>query len=163
MPITTNPVTSDAPAVDASVLLPTRAELIERLADHVPVAAQRPATLVIVGLLRRDDSWPIPGSVLGRLTQLFAGSIRGDDWLARSGPTEFAFLLNGPGSAAGAAATRLVAAVSAEGIPGMSAAAGVAALTPDTTAGELHRRATLCLAAARSIGGGQVITYSGSR
>ena len=101
--------------------------------------------------------------MLGQLTRMFAGSIRGDDWLARSGPTEFAFVLNGPASTAGAAATRLVAAVSAEAIPGMSAAAGIAALIPDATAGELHRRATLCLAAARSIGGGQVITYSGSR
>ena len=72
-------------------------------------------------------------------------------------------MLNGPRATAAAAATRLVAAVSAEGFPGMSAAAGLAALTSDAPAGELHRRATLCLAAARSIGSGQVISYRGTR
>ena len=65
MPITTDPVAGDASPVDASPLLPTRAELLERLADHVPAAAQRPATLVIVGLLRRDDSWRSPAACWG--------------------------------------------------------------------------------------------------
>jgi GGDEF domain-containing protein len=154
---------ADARAVDASTLLPTRADLLERLGERLTTVDQRPATLVIVGLLRRDDGWPIPGSVLGLLTSTLASAVRGDDWLARSGPTEFAVLLDSPAATAEAAAIRLVAAVSRLDVVGMSAAAGVAALAVDSTASEVHRRATLCLATARSIGGGQVITYSGSR
>ena len=163
MPITANPVAPHSPDVDASTLLPTRAELIERLAQQVSSADDRPATLVLVGLLRRDDGWPIPGSVLGQLTSVFASAIRADDWLARSGPTEFAVIFEGTAEAAEAAATRLIAAVSAQGIPGMSAAAGLAGLSGGVTGSEVHRRATLCLAAARSIGGGQVIKYRGTR
>jgi hypothetical protein len=45
----------------------------------------------------------------------------------------------------------------------LSASAGVAALEPGLAASEVLRRATLCLATARTIGAGQVITYSGTR
>ncbi|MEU2349069.1 GGDEF domain-containing protein [Modestobacter sp. NPDC049651] len=163
MPITTHPIARDTFTVDASTLLPTRADLVVRLDERVRSADDQPATLVLVGLLRRDDGWPIPGSVLGQLTSVLASSVRGDDWIARSGPTEFAVVFDGSAEAAEAAATRLIAAISAQGIAGMSAAAGLAGLTVDITGSEVHRRATLCLAAARSVGGGQVIKYSGTR
>jgi PleD family two-component response regulator len=45
----------------------------------------------------------------------------------------------------------------------MTASAGVAALEPGLSAGEVLRRATLCLATARTVGAGQVITYTGTR
>ena len=165
MPIAVNPAAHNASTaeVDASTLLPTRAELIEHLDERAAVADEQTATLVLVGLLRRDDGWPTPASTLATITGFFARSIRGEDHLARSGPTEFALVFTGPVNAAEAAATRLVAAVSAAGVPGLSAAAGIAGLAPGVSGGEVHRRATLCLAAARSVGGGQVITYSGTR
>ena len=158
------PASVTTPAdVDATTLLPSRADLIERLGERVTTADDAPVALVLLGLLRREDGWPTPPSTLSVVTSTLARDIRGSDWLARSGPTEFALLFDGPVHAAEVAATRLVAAVSAARLPGLSAAAGVAPLTPRATGSEIHRRATLCLAAARSIGGGQVITYSGAR
>ena len=114
---------------------------------------------MVIGLLRRDDGWPTPQSTLAQVTTLLARSLRGDDWLARSGPAEFVVVLTGPATGAHTAAERLVAAVEALGIPGLTAAAGVAPLTADLTAGEVLRRATLSLTAARRVGAGTVIRY----
>jgi GGDEF domain-containing protein len=150
---------------DATVtaLLPTRAHLLDRLAAALPGTEEHPLTLFIVGLRRRDDGWPIPDAALARITTLLANGLRGDDWLAASGPTEFAVLADGPLDGARAAADRMVAAVNAEGLRGMTAAAGVAALAPGLAASEVLRRATLCLATARTMGAGRVITYRGTR
>ena len=68
-------------------------------------------------------------------------------------------MLTGTETAAKTAAERLVAAVAALGIPGLSAAAGIARLSADLTAGEVLRRATLSLTAARRVGAGTVIRY----
>jgi GGDEF domain-containing protein len=156
------PLRLDA-AVDAVTLLPTRMHLLERITERAPASADAPAALVLVGLLRRDDGWPFPGRDLDRIAGLLSRSTRGDDWLARSGPTEFAVLLDGAAQDAETAAHRLVAAVAAAGVTGLTACAGIAGLSPEAPAGEVLRRATLCLTAARSIGGGRVIRYSGSR
>ncbi|MEX5720530.1 hypothetical protein [Geodermatophilus maliterrae] len=47
----------------------------------------------MVGLLRRDDTWPTPTSALDATTRLVAASLRGDDRIGRSGPMEFAVLV----------------------------------------------------------------------
>jgi GGDEF domain-containing protein len=153
--------TSDA--TDATALLPTRATLLDRLAQRTPSSDQAPATLVLVGLLRRDDGWPMPGSQLDRVAAALSANMRGDDWLARSGPTEFAVLLGSAAHHAETAAQRLLRVVAGAGVPGLTACAGIAGLSPDASPTEVHRRATLCLTAARSVGGGRLIRYSGSR
>jgi GGDEF domain-containing protein len=118
-----------------------------------------PATLLVLGLLRRDDGWPTSQPTLVKVTTLLARSLRSDDWLASSGPTEFVIVMTGPTTGAHAAAERLVAAVEGLGIPGLAAGAGIAPLTADLTAGEALRRATLSLTAARRVGAGTVIRY----
>ena len=62
-------------------------------------------------------------------------------------------------TAAENAAARLVAAVADLGVPHVSASAGVTPLVADVAAGELLRRATLSLHAARRVGAGTVIRY----
>lgn len=158
---TTDEATDEA--VDATTLLPTRAELFVRLGDRMHTASGSPAALLLLGLLRRDEGWPAPASTLGTVTALVARSLRGDDWLARSGPSEFAVVLDGGADSGESAALRLTAAVAATGIEGLSAAAGIAPLQAGLSASEVHRRATLCLTAARSVGAGQVIRYRGTR
>ncbi|OMQ14407.1 hypothetical protein A7K94_0216840 [Modestobacter sp. VKM Ac-2676] len=166
MPIAPQLLAPEHPSLDtadAVSLLPTRAVLFDRISERAASTDRAPAALVLIGLLRRDNGWPMPGSQLDQVAATFSRSVRGDDWLARSGPAEFAFLLNGLSPDAEIAAHRLVDAVADEGIPGLTAAAGIAGLSPETSAGEVHRRATLCLTAARTVGAGQVIRYSGTR
>jgi hypothetical protein len=154
---------STSEASDASTLLPTRVALIERLAERTPSSGQAPAALVLVGLLRRDNGWPMPGGDLDMVAAALSGNLRGDGWLARSGPSEFAVLLNAAAHNAETAANRLLEIVAGVGVPGLAACAGIAGLSPDASPTEVHRRATLCLTAARSVGGGRVIRYSGTR
>lgn len=148
---------------DVTALLPPRAVVLDRLAERMPTAGTTPAALVIVGLRRRDDGWPIPPAALDEITTLLARGLRADDWLARCGPTEFVVLVDGPLPAAQGAAERLVGSIDGEAIRDMTAAAGIAALAPGLPPSEVLRRATLCLTTARTIGAGQVITYSGTR
>ncbi len=148
------------PAVDdVTSLLPPREALLQRLTEQLPAADGQPGTLFILGLVRRDDSRPVAQDTVAQVTSLLARSLRGDDWLGSSGPAEFAVLLSGAETAAKTAAERLVRAVAALGVPGLSAAAGIAALSPDLTAVEVFRRATLSLTSARRVGGGTVIRY----
>ncbi|NEK86548.1 GGDEF domain-containing protein [Blastococcus saxobsidens] len=149
-----------APAVtDMPVLLPTREDLLERLAAELPSSGEQPTTLLVIGLLRRDDGWPTPTSTLAQVTQLFARSVRGDDWLGASGAAEFGIVLAGPTTAAEVAGARLIASITALGVPGLTAAAGYATLLPELSASEVFRRATLSLTAARRVGAGTVIRY----
>ncbi|RBY89449.1 GGDEF domain-containing protein [Blastococcus sp. TF02A-30] len=151
--------TDDAAVADVTALLPTREALLERLAERLPTAGEAPATLLIIGLLRRDDGWPTPATTMARVTSLFARSVRGDDWLGSPGAAEFALVLEGPVLAAETAGARLVDAVVALGVPGLSAAAGIAPLSPELPAREVFRRATLSLTAARRVGPTTVIRY----
>ncbi|WP_324276248.1 hypothetical protein [Blastococcus brunescens] len=114
---------------------------------------------MVIGLLHRDDGWPTAQSTLAAVTTLLARSLRGDDWLGKSGPGEFVVLLSGPVMAAETAAARLVAAVPALGIDGVTASAGIAAVTDDVDAPEVLRRALLSLTAARRVGAATVIRY----
>jgi hypothetical protein len=154
------PAGRTAPAVG---LLAPRAAVLDRIADVLLSAGTGPSTLLVVGLRRRDDGWPIPPAALDQIVAVLARELRADDWLAMAGPTEFAVLVPAPIPAAQAAAGRLVTAVNAAAVREMTASAGVAALEPGLSAGEVLRRATLCLATARTVGAGQVITYTGTR
>ena len=154
------PAAPGSPAVsEMPALLPTREALLERLAVELPSAAEQPASLLVVGLLRRDDGWPTPAGTLAQVTACVARSVRGDDWLGACGASEFGLVLAGPSSAAAVAGRRLVAAIAALGVPGLTAAAGISPLEPALSAGEVFRRATLSLTAARRVGGGTVIGY----
>jgi hypothetical protein len=169
MPIAANSIAHEAMpqltsgATDAITLLPTRAVLLDRLAERTPSSDETPAALVLVGLLRRDTGWPMPGSDLDLVAAALSANLRGDDWLARSGPTEFAVLLDGAAHHAETATNRLIEVVAGAGVPGLTACAGIAGLGSDASPSEVHRRAHLCLTAARSVGGGRVIRYSGTR
>jgi GGDEF domain-containing protein len=154
-----HPALVAAPAGDGTALLPSREAVLGRLADQLPSTEGTPATLLVVGLLRRDDGWPTPQPTLARVTRLLAHSLRGDDWLASSGPAEFVIVMGGSATGAEAAAGRLVAGVEALGIPGVSAAAGLAPLSCDLSAGEALRRATVSLTAARRVGAGTVVQH----
>jgi GGDEF domain-containing protein len=122
-----------------------------------------PTALLLIGLLHRDTRWSMHGSQLDRVAGALSADVRADDWLARSGPTEFAVLLGSDSADAETAATRLIQVVAQLGVPGLSACAGIAGLSPDASPTEVHRRATLCLTAARAVGSGRVIRYRGGR
>jgi GGDEF domain-containing protein len=155
---TTLPATTDA-LDDVTSLLPPREALLEQLAERLPAAETQPATLLILGLLLRDDGTPVAPTALAQVTSLLARSLRGDDWLGSCGSTEFAAVLCAAETAAKTAAERLVRAVAALEVPGLSATAGLAALLPELAAGEVLRRATLSLTSARRVGAGTVIRY----
>jgi hypothetical protein len=140
-------------------LLPARDAVLVRLAVQLSATTGTTATLVVLGLLRRDDARPVAESTTAQVTALLARSLRGEDWLGGSGPAEFVIVMSGSATGAEIAAQRLVAAVEGLGVPGLSAAAGLAPLTPDLTAREALRRATVSLTAARRVGCGTVIQH----
>jgi GGDEF domain-containing protein len=162
-PSTTSPAATpaarDVAVADVTSLLPSRDAVLDRLADRLPTADATPATLLVVGLLRRDDGWPTAQSTLAAVTTLLARSLRGDDWLGKSGPGEFVVLLSAPAAAAETAAARLVTAIGELGIEGLTAAAGITALAPDVDAAEVLRRGLVSLTSARRAGAGTVIRY----
>jgi GGDEF domain-containing protein len=143
-------------------LLPGPAAVLDRLDAALAVADERPATLAVIGLLRRDDGWPTSPAVLATVTALLAGGLRADDWLAHEGTAEFAVLVDGDVDAAEVAVRRMVGAVGGV-ITGIAAAAGVAALERGLEPVEVRRRALLCLAAARTQGSGVLVRYRGTR
>src|SRR5947208_9175948 len=108
-------------------LLPGPAALLDRLTGCLAVADERPATLAVIGLLRRDDGWSTSPAVLATVTALLAGGLRARDWLACEGAAEFAVLVDGGGDAAEIAVRRMVNAVGGV-ITGIEAAAGLAEL-----------------------------------
>ena len=149
------------PAIDGMAMLPVREAVLARLAGQLPSTEGASATLLIVGLLRRDDGRPVPAATVAAVTTLLAGSLRGEDWLGSSGPAEFVIVMSGSAVGAHTAAHRLVTAVGDLGVPGLSAAAGIALLGPRIPAPEALRRATLSLTAARREGPGGVVQLRG--
>jgi GGDEF domain-containing protein len=143
-------------------LLPGPAAVLDRLTGSLAGVETRPATLAVIGLLRRDDGWPTSPAVLATVTALLAGGLRADDWLAREGAAEFALIVDGDVDAAEIAVRRMVGAVGGV-ITGIAAAAGVVGLERGLDAVEIRRRALLCLAAARTQGSGVIIRYRGTR
>lgn len=152
------PADDEGAVADVAALVPSRQALLSRLSEQLATPAST-ATLMVIGLLRRDDGWPTAQTTLGQMTVLLAGSLRGEDWLGKAGPGEFAVVLAGPVTAAAQAAARLVAAVSTLGVPELTAAAGIAPLTPGLEAPEVLRRALASLTAARRAGAGTVILH----
>ena len=128
--LTLAPPAAATPAVDdVTCLLPRARRCSTSSAERLPLAQTQPVTLFILGLLRRDDGRPVAQSTVAQVTSLLARSLRGDDWLGSSGPAEFAVVLSGGETAAKTAAERLVRAVAALDVPGLSATAGIAALS----------------------------------
>ena len=152
------PAAVEAAVADVTALLPSREALLHRLSAQL-AAPTAPGTLMIIGLLRRDDGWPTAQSTLAQVTTLLAASLRGDDWLGKSGPGEFAVVLAGPVTAAENAAGRLVSAIPSLGVAGLTAAAGITPLTAGIGAPEVLRRALVSLTAARRAGAGTVIQH----
>ena len=156
------PSVDDSAVADVTTLLPAREAVLARLAEQLTATDGTPAaTLLIIGLLRRDDGWPTPAATVAQVTTLLARSLRGEDWLGSAAPAEFVIVMSGSAVGAHTAAHRLVTAVSGLGVPGLSAAAGIAQLAADLTAGEALRRATLSLTAARRVGPGGVVQLRG--
>ena len=140
-------------------LLPAREAVLARLAEQLPTTDATPATLLIIGLTPRDGGRTTPPTTLTDVTTLLAASLRADDWLGSSGPGEFAIVMVGPAVGGRVAADRLVAAIAALEMPGLSAAAGIAPLTAQLTPGEALRRGTVTLTAARRVGPGTVVQH----
>ena len=170
MPIAHNPFSVSLPISsllppedDVTSLLPGPNSVSAHLAERLAAVPAVPGSLILLGLLRRDDTRPTPVSSLTAATAVVARSLRGDDWLGRSGPNEFAVLMSGTTQDAEVAATRLATTITGLGIPDLGACAGVAALEEGTTAAETLRRAALSLHTARSQGAGSVIRYRGTR
>ena len=155
------PSAADTAVADVTTLLPAREAVLARLAEQLSATDGTPATLLIIGLLRRDDGWPTSATTIDQVTMLLARSLRGEDWLGSSGPAEFVIVMSGPTAGAHTAAHRLVTAVEGLGLSGLSAAAGIAPLSADLPAGEALRRATLSLTAARRVGPGGVVQLRG--
>jgi sarcosine oxidase gamma subunit len=151
------------PEDDVTSLLPGPNSVSAHVAERLAATPAVPAALIVLGLLRRDDTRPTATGTLAAATSVVARSLRGDDWLGRSGPDEFAVLVGGSAEDAEVAATRLATAITGLGIPGVGACAGVTALEEGTTAAETMRRAVLSLQTARSLGAGRVIRYRGTR
>jgi GGDEF domain-containing protein len=152
----------DNAVADVTTLLPAREAVLARLAEQLTATDGTPAaTLLIIGLLRRDDGWPTPAATVAQVTTLLARSLRGEDWLGSAGPAEFVIVMSGSAVGAHTAAHRLVSAVEGLGVPGLAAAAGIAPLFADLTAHEALRRATLSLTAARRVGPGGVVQLRG--
>ncbi|MCZ2817317.1 putative bifunctional diguanylate cyclase/phosphodiesterase [Modestobacter sp. VKM Ac-2984] len=157
---------------DPTTGLPNRSALTQRLAaafrtpsggsTSASSNSASSASLVVLGVdgLPAGDDVP----VLRELTTRFARALRGDDWLARSGASEFAVLVSGTVADAEVIAGRLVAAVepvaTASGTLRLTAAAGVTSLDADADAGEALRWGDLALRSARAAGPGRVRRHS---
>jgi len=143
--------------VAALPLLPGREAVLARLAEQL--AGRRSGTLLVVGLLRRDDGWPLSERTRTAVTAMLARSLRGEDWFGTSGQADFAVLTDAPPVAAESMAERLIAGVARLGIAGLCGAAGTAPMAGDADAAELLRRATGALGTARRTGPGTVVGY----
>jgi len=141
-----NARTLAAPPADVTTLLPSREALLEHLHERLPRTVRTSATLMVIGLVRRDAGWPTAQTTLAEVTTVLARSLRGGDYLAKSGPGEFVVVLSGPVDAAVSAAGRLVASIASIGIP-------------ELTASEVLRRGLVSLTAARRVGAGTVIRH----
>lgn len=148
--------------VSALPLLPTREDVLARLEQKLASAERPGGTLLVLGLLRRDDGWPLSERTRTAVTTFLARSLRGEDWFGSSGATDFAVLTDAPPVAADSIAERLVAGIARLGVAGLCGAAGLVPLAgdADVDADELLRRATVGLATARRTGPGAVVPYS---
>ncbi len=149
---------------DPATGLPNRAALVQRLAHLLRDGDARTALVKVglAGLPGTDDDAALQAAMVeiaGRLSRV----LRGDDWLVRSGPAEFAALVRGSAADAEIVATRLIGTVDPDTPIGglrLAASAGVVGLAADTDAGETLRRAEVAMLSARSAGPGRVRRHS---
>jgi GGDEF domain-containing protein len=153
------PAVDESAVAERTTLLPAREAVLARLAEQLPTTDGTPVTLLIIGLMRRDDGRPTEPGALTRVTKLLANSLRAEDWLGSSGPAEFVIVMASPAVGGRVAADRLVAAIAALEVPGLSAAAGIAPLAAHLDPDEALRRATVTLTAARRVGPGTVVQH----
>ncbi|MGY1642839.1 hypothetical protein ACI782_17170 [Geodermatophilus sp. SYSU D00703] len=144
------------PEDDVTSLLPGPNSVTAQLAERLAAAAEVPGALVLVGLLREDGTEAATPGSLARTTVVMARSVRGDDWLGRSGTAQYALLLSGGLQGAMTAAARVVGGISALDVPGLGVCAGVTFLEAGTPPREVLRRAADALAAATAAGAGAV-------
>ncbi|MCW2674978.1 MAG: deubiquitinase [Modestobacter sp.] len=140
--------------VDPATGLPNRLALVHELGTRLGEDGP-PSSLAVVQLSGGARE------VLPSVSRHLLSAIRTEEWLACTGPGEFAVLVRGTEADAEAVATRLLECLlpllPREGRP--TVAAGVTELTGVTEAGEALRRAELVLGTSRSTGGGQVWRY----
>jgi len=103
------------PEDDVTRLLPGPNSASAHLAERLAVVPAVPGALIVLGLLRREDTGPTGASGLAAATAVVARSLRGEHWLGRSGPDEFAVLLSGTAQDAKVAAATAVVARSLRG------------------------------------------------
>jgi diguanylate cyclase (GGDEF)-like protein/PAS domain S-box-containing protein len=147
---------------DPATGLPNRSALTQRLAAALRSPSVHATSLVVLGVdgfAAGDDV-----EVLRELTTRFSRVLRGDDWLARTGVSEFAVLVDGTIAEAEVVASRLVSAVepvaTAGGTTRLTAAAGITVLADGADAGETLRWGDLALRSARAAGPGRVRRHS---
>jgi hypothetical protein len=146
--------------VSALPLLPDRVAVLARLGEQLGSRSGAGCgTLVVVGLLRRDDGWPLAERTRNVVTAMLARSLRGDDWFGSSGAAEFAVVTDAPPVAAASMADRLIAGIARLGVAGLCGAAGLVPLASDADAVELLRRADVSVTTARRTGPGTVVHY----
>ena len=140
-------------------LLPAREAVLARLAEQLPATEGTPACLLVIGCCaattagrRRRARWPRSRCCSRARCAPTTG------WRAPAPPSSSSSCA-GPAVGGRVAADRLVAAIAALGIPGLSAAAGIAPLAAHLSAEEALRRATVSLTAARRVGAGTVVQY----
>ncbi|MGY1631550.1 hypothetical protein ACI784_07575 [Geodermatophilus sp. SYSU D01186] len=141
------------PQDDVTSLLPGPDAVLAHLAQRLAAVDDVPGCLVVLRVREPGDAAP---ASLAAATSIIARSVRGDDWLGRTGPHEFALVLSGGLGGAMAAAARVVGAVSELGSTGLGVCAGVSVLEPGVPAGEVLHRAYAGLAAATAAGTGAV-------
>jgi hypothetical protein len=144
------------PEDDVTSLLPGPNSVTAHLTERLAAAADVPGALVLVGLLRQDGTAATTPGSLAAATAVLARSVRGDDWLGRSGPAQYALLLSGGLQGAMTAAARVVGAISGLDVPGLGVCAGVTLLESGTTPRKVRGRATTALASATAAGPGAV-------
>jgi len=145
--------------LSALPLLPSREAVLARLDEQLAGEGRGSGTLLVIGLLRRDDGWPLSERTRTLVTTLLARSLRGEDWFGSCGTTEFPVLTVAPPVAALSVAERLVEGIARLGVAGLCGAAGLVPLAGDADAAELLRRATVSLTTARQTGPGTVVHY----
>ncbi|SDF66040.1 putative bifunctional diguanylate cyclase/phosphodiesterase [Klenkia brasiliensis] len=145
---------------DPETGLPDRSALVARLAELARGGAEVGLVKIGIGGLPDDPAADVARDLAGRLSRV----LRTGDRLLRSGPAEFAVLVDGGISDAETLAERLVGAVPADApVHGLrlTACAGITALEgSDREPVAVLRRASMALDSARGAGPGRVRRHS---
>jgi PAS domain S-box-containing protein/diguanylate cyclase (GGDEF)-like protein len=164
----TPPPAADADPVafdttDPTTGLPNRSALTQRLAATLRDPSAACSALVVLGVDGLPDG--DDAEALREVTTRLSRVLRSEDWLARTGVSQFTVLVEGTVAHAEVVAARLVTAVQPGAVCSgaasrLTAAAGVTSLSADVDAGEALRRGDLALRSARAAGPGRVRRHS---